>query len=77
MPECNCEHGSLGELFGCFYCSDLLDKLASHHGKRESWIESRHIINQGWTALPNHAHGGRHASPATRRGRRTLAKVGA
>ena len=48
-------------------------------GKRAArakwWIEAAALKNRGWLAMPRHARGGRHASPATRRGRRVLAAV--
>lgn len=45
---------------------------ARHAGTREAWINARARVNRGWLAMPRHAIGGRHASPATRRGRRVL-----
>lgn len=46
-----------------------------HKGKNEMWIQARSLINRGWLAMPRHAHGGRHASPATRRGRRLISNT--
>lgn len=46
--------------------------IARHAGTREAWINARAMVNRGWLAMPRHAIGGRHASPATRRGRRVL-----
>lgn len=43
---------------------------ARRAGTREAWIDARARVNRGWLAMPRHAIGGRHASPATRRGRR-------
>ena len=48
---------------------------ARYAGTREAWIDARARVNRGWLAMPRHAIGGRHASPATRRGRRVLAAV--
>lgn len=48
---------------------------ARHAGAREAWISARARVNRGWLAMPRHAIGGRHASPATRRGRRVLDRV--
>ena len=45
---------------------------ARRAGTREAWIDARARVNRGWLAMPRHAIGGRHASPATRRGRRVL-----
>lgn len=46
-----------------------------HAGKTEAWIDARARVNRGWLAMPRHAIGGRHASPATRRGRCVLDTV--
>lgn len=45
---------------------------ARHAGNVEPWIDARARVNRGWMAMPRNAIGGRHASPATRRGRRVL-----
>ena len=44
-------------------------------GTREAWIDARARVNRGWLAMPRHAIGGRHASPATPRGQRVLDRV--
>lgn len=49
--------------------------IARHAGTREAWINARAMVNRGWIARPRHAIGGRHAAPATRRGRRVLDRV--
>ena len=46
--------------------------MGKHAARAEWWIEAAALNNQGWLAMPRHARGGRHASPATRRGRRVL-----
>lgn len=38
----------------------------------ETWIMARARVKRGWLPMPRHAHGGRHASPATRRGRKLI-----
>lgn len=48
---------------------------ARHAGGVEPWITARARVNRGWLAMPRHAIGGRHASPATRRGRRALDRL--
>ena len=49
--------------------------MGKHAARAEWWIEAAALNNRGWLAMPRHARGGRHASPATRRGRRVLAAV--
>ena len=49
--------------------------MAKHVAREEWWIEAAAQTNRGWTPAPRHAHGGRHASQTTRRGRRVLARV--
>lgn len=49
--------------------------MGKHASRAEWWIEAAALKNRGWLAMPRHARGGRHASPATRRGRRVLAAV--
>ena len=49
--------------------------MGKYAGNVETWITARARVNRGWLAMPRHARGGRHASPATRRGRRVLAVV--
>ncbi len=49
--------------------------MGKHAARAEWWIEAAALKNRGWLAMPRHARGGRHASPATRRGRRLLAAV--
>lgn len=49
--------------------------MGKYAARAEWWIEAAALKNRGWLAMPRHAHGGRHASPATRRGRRVLAAV--
>lgn len=41
----------------------------------EWWIAAAAKVNRGWLPMPRHARGGRHASPATRNGRKVLAAV--
>lgn len=48
--------------------------IARHAGGVEPWIAARAIVNRGWLPMPRHAIGGRHASPATRRGQRIAAR---
>ena len=48
---------------------------ARHAGNVEPWITARARVNRGWLAMPRHAIGGRHAAPATRRGRRVLDRL--
>lgn len=45
---------------------------ARYAGPLEAWIDARARVNRGWMAMPRHAIGGRHASPATPRGRHVL-----
>ena len=49
--------------------------MSKYAVRAEWWIEAAALKNRGWLAMPRHARGGRHASPATRRGRRVLAAV--
>lgn len=49
--------------------------MGKHMGRAEWWIESAMLKNRGWLPMPRHARGGRHASPATRGGRRVLSVV--
>lgn len=49
--------------------------MGKYAARAEWWIEAAALNNRGWLATPRHARGGRHASPATRRGRRVLAVV--
>ena len=49
--------------------------MSKYAARAEWWIEAAALKNRGWLAMPRHARGGRHASPATRRGRRLLAAV--
>ena len=49
--------------------------MGKYAGNVETWITARARVNRGWLAMPRHARGGRHASPATRLGRRVLAAV--
>lgn len=49
--------------------------MSKRMSKHESWIKAASLIKRGWLALPNHAHGGRHASCHTRRGRRIFNRV--
>lgn len=49
--------------------------MGKYAARAEWWIEAAALKNRGWLAMPRHARGGRHASPATRRGRRVLAAV--
>ena len=49
--------------------------IARHAGPREAWINARAMVNRGWVAMPRHAIGGRHASPATWHGRHVLDRV--
>ena len=49
-----------------------MGKYAAH---AEWWIEAAALKKRGWLAMPRHARGGRHASPATRRGRRVLDRL--
>ena len=49
--------------------------MGKYAARAEWWIEAAALKNRGWLAMPRHARGGRHASPATRLGRRVLAAV--
>ena len=49
--------------------------MGKYAARAEWWIEAAALKNLGWLAMPRHARCGRHASPATRRGRRLLAAV--
>lgn len=49
--------------------------IIKHAQNTEWWITAATLTKRGWQPTPRHAHGGRHANPNTRNGRKILSRV--